>query len=61
MKIIKEKKDNPPVAVTFRLPEKLLDKLTEVSDKNGISRQKLVTAILNQAMTDKKFKLTIKD
>ena len=59
MKIIKQKNVNPLEAITFRLPRELLKKLTELADKNEISRQKLVTAILLQAISDKSFQLKI--
>jgi predicted transcriptional regulator len=60
MKIIKEKEANPLTAVTFRLPKDLLEKVTELAEKNDVSRQKLVTAILEHAIGDKKFELKIK-
>ncbi|MAV90561.1 MAG: hypothetical protein CL676_04010 [Bdellovibrionaceae bacterium] len=60
MKIIKEKDDNPSIPITFRLPQNLIDKLTSVAEKNDLSRQKLVTAILEQALNDKSFKLRVK-
>ncbi len=61
MKIIKQKNDNPLEAITFRLPQELLKKLAVLAEKNEISRQKLVAAILQQAIDDKSFKLEIKD
>ena len=59
MKIIKQKDTNPLEAITFRLPKELLDKLTTLAKKNDVSRQRLVTAILEQAISDKKFELKI--
>ena len=61
MKIIKEKDSNPLEAITFRLPKDLLEKLTSLAEKNDVSRQKLVTAILAQAIDDKNLALKIKD
>lgn len=61
MKIKKLENDNPSVAITFRLPKELLNKLAVLAGKNEISRQKLVTAILQKAIDDKSFKLEIKD
>ncbi|HAG27421.1 TPA: hypothetical protein DCG61_01395 [Patescibacteria group bacterium] len=61
MKIKKLENENPQIAVTFRLPKILLNKLAVLAEKNEISRQKLVTAILQQAINDKSFKLEIKD
>ncbi len=60
MKIVKQKEDNPLDAITFRLPKDLLKKLTALAERNEISRQKLVTAILEQALSDKHFELKIK-
>jgi hypothetical protein len=61
MKIIKQKNENPLEAITFRLPKDLLKKLALLAEKNEISRQKLVAAILQKAIDDKTFKLEIKD
>lgn len=61
MKIIKKTDEDKLQAITFRLPETLLEKLTVLAEKNEISRQKLVAAILDQAIRDKNFKLEIKD
>lgn len=60
MKIIKRKPKDETIAITFRLPETLLEKLASLAKKNTISRQKLVAAILQQAIEDKSFKLEIK-
>lgn len=59
MKIITNKKQLE--AITFRLPQDLLAKLTELAEKNDISKQKLVTAILRKAIEDKNYKVEIKD
>lgn len=61
MKIIKKTDEDRLQAITFRLPEGLLEKLAALAEKNDISRQKLVAAILDQAIRDKNFKLEIKD
>ena len=61
MKIIKSKNKNELEAITFRLPQALLRKITELAEKNEISKQKLVTAILQTAIEDKSFKLEIKE
>lgn len=61
MKIIKEKSEEKVVAITFRLPDALLEKLANLAKKNDISRQKLVAAILQQAIEDKSFKLKIQN
>ncbi len=61
MKIIKEKAKNPLVAITFRLPKQLLEQVTKLATDNDVSRQKLVTAILQQAINDKKLALKIRE
>ncbi len=59
MKIVKQKNEDILQPITFRLPKDLLLKLAILADKNAISRQKLVAAILKKAMEDKSFKLEI--
>lgn len=61
MKIIKKSDEDKLQATTFRLPESLLEKLAVLADKNDISRQKLVAAILRKAIEDKNYKVEIKD
>lgn len=61
MKIIKEKDNNPSVAVTFRLPKDLIKKINDLANKHDISKQKLVAAILDQAIGDKNFELKVKE
>lgn len=61
MKIIKKIDEDKLQAITFRLPEALLLKLSALANKHDISRQKLVAAILKSAIDDKSFKLEIKD
>lgn len=61
MKIIKEKDSNPSVAVTFRLPKDLIKKINDLANKHDISKQKLVAAILDQAIGDKSFELKVKE
>lgn len=60
MRIIKEKSENPQVPITFRIPKEILDEITKLAEKNDVSRQKLVVAILEQALNDNKFELKIK-
>lgn len=60
MKIIKEKDSNPMVAVTIRIPRSTLDEVTNLAVKNELSRQKLIAAILDEALKDKTFALKIK-
>ncbi len=47
------------MAITFRLPKELLNRLAEVADGEDISRQKLVTLILQKAIDDKSFTIEI--
>jgi predicted transcriptional regulator len=61
MRIIKEKSENPLVPITFRIPKEILDEVTKLAEKNDVSRQKLVIAILEQALNDNKFELKIKE
>jgi predicted transcriptional regulator len=61
MKIIREKDDNPLVAVTLRIPKDLLKRVTELAEKNDVARQRLVAEILKQALDDKNFQLRIKE
>jgi hypothetical protein len=61
MKIIKEKESESLKPITFRFSAELLEKLTKLATKSEVSRQKLVTAILEQAINDKKFVLKIED
>jgi hypothetical protein len=61
MKIIKEQDANPPVAATFRLPKDLIKKIDFLAAKHKISKQKLVAAILDQAINDKNFELRVRD
>jgi len=61
MRIIKEKSENPLVPITFRIPKEILDAVTKLAEKNDVSRQKLVIAILDQALNDNQFELKIKE
>lgn len=61
MKVIKEKHQEPLVPVTFRVPKKILVEATKLAKKHRLSRQKLVTAILEQVMNDKNFELKVKE
>ena len=61
MKIIK--KDGVGEAqirtITLRLSEKILNEIDRVSNKNDISRQKLIESILAQVLADKNFELIL--
>jgi predicted DNA binding CopG/RHH family protein len=60
MKIIKEgsKKFR---TVTLRIPEKVMEQVDKVADKNELSRQELIASILKQVLDDPKFVLKIED
>jgi predicted transcriptional regulator len=53
MKVIKEGKEFRNV--TLRLSEDTMRKIDEVAEENEVSRQKLIEAILEQALGDKNF------
>lgn len=53
MKVIKEKKQYK--AVTLRISEETMERIDEIAEKNKVSRQKLVEAILEQVMANKSF------
>ena len=59
MKINRETKTYK--ALTLRIAEVTMNKVDEVAEKNGLSRQKLIEAILEQVMADKKFVLHVRD
>ncbi|MBC7429622.1 MAG: hypothetical protein H7336_13475 [Bacteriovorax sp.] len=61
MKVIKEKPQEPLVPVTFRLPKKILAEATKLAKKHQLSRQKLVTAILEQVLKDENFELKVRE
>ncbi len=61
MKVIKEKPKDPLVPVTFRLPKKILEETTKLAKKHKLSRQKLVTSILEQVLKDQSFELKVKE
>ncbi len=59
MKVVKE--DKKFRSVTLRLPEKVMLGVDKIADKNKLSRQQLIAAILEQVLTDEKFVLKVKD
>jgi len=59
MKVVKE--DKKFRSVTLRLPEKVMLGVDKIADKNKLSRQQLIAAILEQVLTDEKFILKVKD
>lgn len=59
MKVVKE--DKKFRSVTLRLPEKVMLGIDKTADKNKLSRQQLIAAILEQVLTDEKFVLKVKD
>lgn len=61
MKVVKEKSDKKQRSVTLRISEETMQKIDSVAEKNELSRQKLIEAILEQVMEDKTFILRLKD
>ncbi|RYZ59761.1 MAG: ribbon-helix-helix protein, CopG family [Proteobacteria bacterium] len=58
MKVVKvEKKFR---SVTLRLPEKVMVGIDKIADRNELSRQQLIAAILEQVIQDEKFVLKMK-
>lgn len=58
MKVIQEKSKEYR-SVTLRISEDTMEKVDKVAEKNELSRQKLIEAILEQVMTDKNFVLKV--
>jgi|GEM_PF-2338705 len=60
MKVVKpaEKKFR---SVTLRLPEKIMERVDRIAEKNKVSRQELIAAILRQVLDDDRFVLKIED
>ena len=62
MKVVKEKKTNKKHrTVTLRIAEDTMKRVDAVADKNDVSRQKLIEAILEQVMADKSFVVKISE
>ena len=60
MKITKEKVINPTVALTIIMPKSVITDLTRLARDNKVSRQRLIAAIFDKALNDKKFEVHIK-
>lgn len=58
MKVIKSKAD-PKQTITLRLSASVIQAITEVANKNEVSRQELVEAILQRALEDKTLIITL--
>ena len=58
MKVVKADKEKQR-CVTLRISETVMEKVDKVAEKNKVSRQLLVTAILKQVLADKHFILKI--
>lgn len=61
MKIIKKDDNKNYRTVTLRIEDKIMSEVDKVADKNKVSRQALIAAILKQVLTDSKFVLRIED
>lgn len=58
MKIVK-KKDKKQRTLTLRIDEDIMRHIDDLAKKNEVSRQKLVEAILEKVIADKKFTVEI--
>jgi len=58
MKVVK-KKEKKHRTLTLRIDENIMRQIDSLAKKNEVSRQKLVEAILEKAMADKKFVVEI--
>ncbi len=63
MKIIRKKKSKSDAkqVISLRLKEKTIEKSVKLAQDNDISRQKLLESIIEQAISDKNFVLTIQE
>lgn len=59
IKKIKTKKEYR--SVTLRIDETLMKRIDEITEKEEVSRQKLITSILRQVLDDKKFVLELEE
>ena len=60
MKIIKDSSKKFRT-VTLRVPEKVMEQVDKIAQKNELSRQELITSILRQVLDDPKFILKIEE
>ena len=60
MKVILERSDLKKT-ITVRLSAPVFKEIEKLSDEHGISRQRLIEGILEQALQDKTFVLRIQD
>jgi predicted DNA binding CopG/RHH family protein len=58
MKIVKDDAKKTRT-VTLRMSEETMKKVDKLSEESGVSRQKLIEAILDQAIADKTFVLRL--
>lgn len=61
MKVIKsdKSKKDEKISITIRLKPKTIENLDKIGQLNNVSRQKLIEAIIEQAVVDQNFTLTI--
>ncbi|KYG66453.1 hypothetical protein AZI86_05250 [Bdellovibrio bacteriovorus] len=59
MKIIKKEDTKHYRTVTLRIEEKIMAEMDKTAEKNGLSRQSLISAILKQVLDDPKFVLRV--
>jgi hypothetical protein len=61
MKIIKKDDNKEYRTLTLRIDKKIMADVDKVAEKNSLSRQSLIAAILKQVLADPKFVLKIED
>lgn len=60
MKVIKKNEDNKKYrTLTLRIDEEVMKKIDVISEKNEVSRQKLIEKILEKVVTMKDFTIEI--
>ena len=59
MKIIKKEDTKDYRTVTLRIEQKIMAEVDKIAEKNGLSRQSLIAAILKQVLDDPKFVLRV--
>lgn len=60
MKVIKKNEDNKKYrTLTLRIDEEVMKKIDVISEKNEVSRQKLIEKILDKVVTMKDFTIEI--
>lgn len=61
MKIVREKKKEALKTISLQLPPSVLALADKAADEAEVSRQRLISLVLEQALTDPKFVLRVPD